>query len=153
MSAGCSAGPDVVDGVAAAIEIMEQQHAHGLKGLQEPAAELKALIFPPGGGASKIPLVNAPPMPGAARCLALIEAAEMKMTAAARAGWRWRLIRLRAQIDADIQQTQGFHDAASDRLYREVEEISCAQRGVGAVAPPTRQMLIRCFVDSQPGPM
>ena len=146
------ASPDVVDDVAVAIEIMELHHAqqHAQRGFDRPVAELKALIFPPDGGASKIPLVNAPDMPRAQECLNLIEAAQKKMNAAARNDWRWRMIRLRAQIDVDILRTKGFHDAASDKLYHEVEAISCAERGIHVVAPPSRQAIVRCFIDNAP---
>ncbi len=146
------ASPEVAEEVTAAVEIMEHNHQfqHATKGLPEPLSQAKSVLFPPDGGPSKSSLVNAPEMPKAAACLKLIEAAEKKMTSAARAGWRWRLLKLRAQIDVDLQRTKGFHDAISDGLYKQVEDIYFAHRGEFVVSPPSRQMFVRCFLDNKP---
>ena len=60
-------GPGAAGEVTAAIEIMEHKHQfpHAPKGLPEPLAGAKSAIFPPDGGPSKAPLVNAPEMPQA----------------------------------------------------------------------------------------
>jgi hypothetical protein len=142
--------PDAVQEVTAAIEIMEQQHPRWMKGVDKPAQEMRALMFPPEGGPSKVQLISAAPMPRAGECLALIQRAKAKMTPAARAGWRWRILELRAKIDVDIERTKGFNDDASDALYNELEAIYFAQRGEHVVSPPSRQMILRRFIDGKP---
>ncbi len=69
--------PDVVGDAAAAIEIFEQNHLRNKIG------------------------------PSAARAYELIQTAEQKLTPQARRSWRWRILALRALIDAEIFKHQG----------------------------------------------
>jgi hypothetical protein len=69
--------PDVVGDVAAAIEILEQNHVRGRIG------------------------------PSANNAHELIEVAEKKLSPQARRAWRWRIVALRASIDRELLKHQG----------------------------------------------
>jgi hypothetical protein len=83
---------------------------------------------------------------GASECLAKVRAVQEAMPQAARQDWRWRLLYLRAAIDAEMHRTGGRLSDGLDAMFQELVQIYHADRVDLAVAPPTRKMLRRCCV-------
>jgi hypothetical protein len=83
---------------------------------------------------------NVPPSrigPGAMKARELIEQADTRLSAQARRAWRWRILLLRARIDAQLYLNRGamqghlLHDA-----FEELTRIYHAENAEAAVKPP-----------------
>lgn len=105
--------PAVTDMVMKAIEIMEANHRRNSKGMQRPAQR-------------------------AAEALALMKEADAKLTAQARAAWRWRILYLRAQIDAEMSRNGDKpRGTALKEPFAELVKIYHAEHvHTNKVAPP-----------------
>ncbi len=84
---------------------------------------------------------------GADACLQKVLALEKALPDAARADWRWRLVHLRASIDAELTRTNARLSDDLDAMFRELATMYHADRAYWVVAPPTRTMLRRYFVE------
>jgi len=71
----------------------------------------------------------------ATRALALLETAESRMTAVARAGWRWRILLLRAIIDVETVRCSEVISLRRNAAYEELLTLYCAQTGQVCVVP------------------
>jgi len=76
----------------------------------------------------------------AADALALCRQIDLALPGWARAGWRWRLIYLRALIDAELL-THGDATPACEEALQEITRIYHAEHGEGSVRPPVREMV------------
>lgn len=70
----------------------------------------------------------------AARALSLLNAAEKTMSAEACASWRWRYLKVRAEIDVAL--AQGGRCDVLGRLFREVEKLSCVRENTEPYVRP-----------------
>ncbi len=69
-------------------------------------------------------------------CLALVKAAEQKMTATARKSWRWRIFAIRSILDAELHHSGGRPTPATERGFQELTRIYSAQKAEVYVTPP-----------------
>ncbi|MCX7934036.1 MAG: hypothetical protein N3A66_02115, partial [Planctomycetota bacterium] len=118
--------------LADAVALMESGHGHGIN--QDAFRQHLA-----GGGQ----LYRLTKTDNAAACLAIVRAAEKKIPAAARRRWRWRIFRLRAELDAALAASAGRPTVKTERCFRELTEIYSARCAEAAVAPPALSALRR----------
>ena len=140
------ASPQTADDIVRAIVLMEQNHAHSLATL--PGRDgLQAKLYPVGGGEPDLSLMTPIAHPDAARqCDDILRSVEPKLTGHARAAWRWRLLRLRAAIDAEAARTGGRMSLALDAMLEELAGIYSARDAEPQVCPHTRQALLHLAV-------
>jgi len=103
--------PDVIGDVAAAIEIFEQNHLRNRIG------------------------------PHAARAHELIQTAEQKLTPQTRRTWRWRVLALRALIDAEMLKHQGRLEGQA--LKEAFAELTTLYHAENAHSMPIRPPQVR----------
>ncbi len=106
--------PEVVDSVARAIEIMETNHQRKQIG------------------------------PSAADALMLMEEADLKLTPQARTGWRWRILYLRAVIDAEMLRTGG--NLTGPKLKSAFEELTKIYRAENSHSMPIHPPVVKDVV-------
>lgn len=131
--------PAAVKPLVRAVQLMEQGGEHWLRkeGLTALAAAQKD---GPGGGrkSGALGLYGVPHGEGAKECLRLVNAAEKRLLPQVRKGWRWRLFRLRAVLDAELQKSGGAATALTEKSFREIAAIYHAgDTAEASVAPPT----------------
>ncbi|MHB9110065.1 MAG: hypothetical protein ACYDCO_23680 [Armatimonadota bacterium] len=134
--------PCAVEQVTEAAYLLEAQMRHGMAGmdvLQQWVAD----------GQPDIVLYSLPEVTEPDKPLALLDAADKTMTAAAARHWRWRLLWLRAALDAELTRSGGRATDASDAYFEEIERISCVQHGITWVSAPGRQALARLATGSR----
>ena len=73
---------------------------------------------------------------GAAKAYFMLLEAEKDMTDAAKASWRWQILRLRAFLDKRLRETKGEITPDVNEAFRSLMEISSVQDGEFAVRPP-----------------
>lgn len=113
-------GPAVADDVVRAVAILEANHARGW-----------------GAGADgRFTLTRTE---GAAEARRILEAVDIRLPAPARTAWRWRILLLRAVIDAELAAHDGRSTDACEAAFQELVRIYHAQAAEGAVRPPTRR--------------
>jgi hypothetical protein len=118
-------GPAVIDPVQNAIRILEAN--------QERPWEHGDFTFP------HVRLIL-PPDRGSQQALAALQAAERHMNPNAREGWRWRLLILRARIDAELFASQGVVSPACETCFEELTRLYHAEQADFPVHPPTRSV-------------
>ena len=76
-------------------------------------------------------------------CLDLLGRAEASMDEAARKSWRWRVLKIRAELDSELARTGGAASDRADVLFRELAAIYHADsaRSSLSVMPPGRAAL------------
>jgi hypothetical protein len=119
-------GPNVADSLVRAIAILEQNL---------PRQRRDA------GNATRFVLSISE---AAAEAWSLVQRADGQMTPQARAAWRWRVLYLRALIDAELVHHDGAISGPCEEAMYELTDIYHAQGAAYAVAPPTRQALQAC---------
>jgi len=110
--------PDVAEGVLAAALMLEEDL--GLHAERDAAG----VRYRTGG------------LPRATACFALLEDIERRLPEAIRSSWRWRLLRLRAALDAELKRTGGRPSARSDGLLREVAALNHTADAHDFLRPP-----------------
>jgi hypothetical protein len=60
-----------------------------------------------------------------------------------RAGWRWRLIYLRAKIDYELAHNNFFSSSVCEKCFEELTELYYAQNGDYIVSPPTKASVLK----------
>jgi len=73
---------------------------------------------------------------GAAKAYSMLLEAEKDMTDAAKASWRWQILRLRAFLDLRLRETKGEITPDVNEAFRTLMKISSVQEGEFAVRPP-----------------
>ena len=89
----------------------------------------------------EVPMFNLPDLSRAGECLDLIRAAELKISPQARQAWRWRILRIRAELDALLHQHGGRAGEDTDRLFDELGDIYYARAAEWPVCPLSRNAL------------
>jgi hypothetical protein len=79
-------------------------------------------------------------------CLALLNRAQAGMPAEARRSWRWRLLLLRATLDAELRRSGGRPTELGEACFDELKTLYAADRAELSVCPPSRQALRRLSV-------
>jgi hypothetical protein len=85
------------------------------------------------------------------RAWALLEAADAQLPAYARTAWRWRILYLRALIDAEALESDTLTDRA-DAALEELITIYCAEQAGGPVLPQSRRVRARQALAAQEAP-
>jgi hypothetical protein len=132
--------PDAVDEAARAVEIMEAQHGRSSLTVEGRGRQLHAKIFPTTGRV-ETPMFNLPDLSRAGECLNLIRAAESKLTPRARQAWRWRVLSIRAELDAIFHLHGGKPGEDTERLFDELAGIYHARQADWVLCPPSRKAL------------
>jgi len=115
--------PDVEEEVLEAVAILEENHNHYwmINQYFQRSARI-AMEFP---GDAHLALQK-------------MQNANEKLSDATKASWRWRILYLRALIDAQLEPTQGFWgNELCERALEELTEIYHAQNAEYKCAPPT----------------
>jgi len=113
--------PAVADDVVRSVAILEANPARGWYG---------------GGAGTRCELARTE---GAAEARALLEAADRRLPECVRRGWRWRILLLRAVIDAEFAAGNGVASERCEEAFQELIRIYCAENGEAAVRPPARK--------------
>jgi hypothetical protein len=116
-------GPAAVVQVQRAVEILEANHNHH-------APE------PQGGAVGRRYNLAAAKRDTAARARQLLRDTESLLPAWAARGWRWRILRIRAELDAHLTANGGLADAQTDTWLAELCRIYHADHAEYAVRPP-----------------
>ncbi|NLG49176.1 MAG: hypothetical protein GX552_03570 [Chloroflexi bacterium] len=125
----------VADEVVSVVERLEQNHQHGLGATQgEEALDWAATPV------YDLPRVRAAAANAEANLAALQGVAD-RLTPAARNAWRWRVLWLRAALDAEIQASGGRSTARTEEYLRELVGLYYAEQAEAAVRPPDRAFL------------
>ena len=121
--------PDVVDEVAGVVETLEQNHHfRWWPGLLENVKLM--LDWLPSRGAA--PCDD----PGAEAARRTMEAVDARLTPQARRSWRWRLLLLRARLDAELKANGGAPTPLCEAAFAELIGLYHAPRADPVVRPP-----------------
>jgi hypothetical protein len=118
--------PDVADDVVSVIRTLEQNHhMRWWPGLFE-------------GLDGWLPSKGAEPQddPGAEEAHEIAKRVDARLTEGARESWRWRIIYLRALLDAELKLNGGKPNEACEQAFRELTRIYFAENAEGPVKPP-----------------
>lgn len=69
-------------------------------------------------------------------CFAIMDRVDRELPHKVRTSWRWRILWLRAALDAEIKRNGGRPSEAAAGYFRELVELYHAQQAEGAVHPP-----------------
>jgi len=137
--------PDMAAEIAGAVERMEASMRHGLAAnlarqlwQEAPSLDAQALETP-----YVLPALSEPE-----RYFGVLQAAEGEMTRVARDGWRWRVLWLRAALDAELHASGGRPTAKTEAYLSELTAIYHAEDAEPAVHPPTMAYLRRRYARS-----
>ncbi len=83
------------------------------------------------------PLYLLPAAEAAEACRDSLRRAEMKLDDYAKNSWRWRILRLRAELDAELLASNGAATKKSEEHFGELTSIYHAENAEAAVAPPS----------------
>ena len=118
-------GPEAADDVVSAVRLMEQGHGHHV--------DRSAL-----GTSKRPPVYRLRQTEHAEECLALLQRAARRMPPAARSRWRWwRILLLRATLDAQLRRSGGRPTAVTERCFGELTRLYSAHKASNYLAPPT----------------
>ncbi len=134
--------PALADELVPAILQMEDHHQHCPAKMPEEE-ELRNKLYPDGHGEPDCVTIKADKVAGAEKCQSIMRAIEQRLPTAARTAWRWRLLRLRSDIDAEIARGKGRMTSPMDGMLEELVTIYHAQAAEGAVCPQSRRSLLR----------
>jgi hypothetical protein len=140
--------PLVVDSVAKAIQLLEQDHMRKLvvEKKEEPGANWFSENPIIGGSrigftrANHIPLTEAEMADlkdNTEEAFRLIDEADKQLTPRVRASWRWRILYLRAVIDRELVRTDGwFEGPVLKAAFEEMASISHSEHGFTGIHVP-----------------
>jgi hypothetical protein len=74
--------------------------------------------------------------PGAEEAYGTVQRIDERLSQQARRTWRWRLLYLRALLDAELKANGGVPNARCDAAFAELIQIYHAQNANPAVRPP-----------------
>lgn len=96
------------------------------------------------------------PKPDAAKAekaLSILKATEKTLTKQAKSSWRWRILLLRAIIDAEnAKAADNTVSSACNAAYEELTSLYCAERAGGPVAPRSKSFYARDDIETK-GPV
>jgi hypothetical protein len=135
--------PDVADDVVEIIKRMESGLGHRLvENLHDLILDENVRTADDLRGRRLYHIVDGP---DAQETLALVESVALRLPAERRRSWRWRLLRIRAALDAELQRCGGRSTDLSESLFDELTAIYHATTARLAVTPPSRKSLFRIF--------
>ncbi len=126
----------VADDVLRAIQLMEAGQAHRLRDdwadcLDEAASEIYGLDR----------------TSQAEECFDIIQAADAKLTAWTRGAWRWRILYLRAALDAELRCSGGTATEKTEAYFNELADIYHADRAELTLLPPSVRLLTQTLTE------
>ncbi len=84
-------------------------------------------------------------------CFAIMDRVDRELPEGVRRSWRWRILWLRAALDAEIKRTGGLPSEAAAGYFRELVELYHAHQAEGAVHPPVIGAVNRIDTSVQAG--
>jgi hypothetical protein len=75
----------------------------------------------------------------------LMQRAGSRLTERARRAWRWRILWIRAALDAELLRTGGASSEQSEAYFEELTRIYRAENAEAHVAPPSTRALRRLY--------
>ena len=141
--------PAVADAVVEAIGMLEDGMDHSvdpdvLETLWEQAAhdestgDGRSAAGPDAGGLYRLEAAT-----DSKACLDLLRAADAELSDYAKRSWRWRILLVRAELDAELTRSGGAVTERSEALFGELVCIYRADRAETPVAPPSTSTLKR----------
>ena len=118
--------PDIADDVLSAVLMMEEDHGIHTK------KEEDGFIY------------CTSPLPRAEACLDLMSRTDAELPDNIRHSWRWRILWLRAALDAELKCTGGKPSDLSEMYLKELVEIYHAHNAEGSVRPPVTNATASC---------
>ena len=134
-------GPETAEDVCRAVYLLEANMAHQLADREQLGKWAKAEDA--GAALYQLKAATEPEKP-----LGLLDRAAKAIPPACAASWRWRMLWLRAALDAELIRSGGRPTEQSDAWFEEVERLSCAQGALLAVSAPSRRALRRLFASA-----
>ncbi len=135
--------PDVADDVVEIIKRMESSLGHSL------VEDLRDLILDEcvhtPDDLRGLRLYHIVDGPDAQETLALVDSVASRLPAKRRRSWRWRLLWIRAALDAELQRCGGRSTELTESLFDELTAIYHTTTARLAVTPPSRKSLFRVF--------
>jgi len=133
--------PDAAADIAQAIQELESHQKHSIDHqVIEQAVD--------DASAGEPVLYCLPDMEAPEAASRMLREAEKTMTARARTAWRWRILRVRAELDEELHRSGGRATERSDELFGELSEIYHSDQAEIAVSAPHRAALRR-LMDGQ----
>ena len=133
--------------VTAVIAAFEQHHCRTTE-LDRETPALREGLFSADGGSTLAPYRCAD-LSGADERHASLQRIDALLPAQAAQAWRWRLLYLRAAIDAALLHTGGRCSDELDRYFEELLQIYHGEEAYWFVCPPSRRKLLRYFVEGE----
>lgn len=90
-------------------------------------------------------LYAVPEAPNAEKTLALVEGVAVRLPAVVRDSWRWRLLRIRAALDAELQRNGGVSTDLTEDLLNQLAGLYHTGEALLSVTPPSRQALFQAM--------
>jgi hypothetical protein len=117
---------DVADDVLSAVLMMEEDHGIDAKKDED------GLIY------------RTSPLPKAEVCWDLMSRTDTKLPDSIRHTWRWRILWLRAALDAELKRTHSKPSDFTEMYMRELIGIYHANNAEGCVRPPVTNAIASC---------
>jgi hypothetical protein len=133
--------PAVMDDVAKAVILLEDNMSHGLAPTDRLSDWRRKTLEGAGAAEDACVLYSLNKVRNPEEPLKLLDAAGRRMPALARASWRWRMLWLRAALDVELTRSGGAPTAVADGYFEEVCRISSADAADWAVSVPSRRIL------------
>jgi hypothetical protein len=121
--------PEVVDEVLQVIAVLERNHRYRWWPGKLEGVTLAENWFPSHG-------TRPEEDPDAELASAIVRRVDAQLPAAARHSWRWRILYLRALLDAELKGNGGTPNEACYKAFRELIKIYHAQNAETHVRPP-----------------
>ena len=121
--------PAVADDVVRVIATLEQNHHMRWWPGELAGVKLDLDWFPSRGAPRQAD-------PGAEEAYATVQRIDERLCQQARQAWRWRLLYLRALLDAELKANGGAPNARANEAFAELIQIYHAQNANPAVRPP-----------------
>lgn len=121
--------PAVADDVVRVIATLEQNHHMRWWPGELVGVKLDLDWFPSRGAPQQAD-------PGAEEAYATVQRIDERLSPQARQAWRWRLLYLRALLDAELKANGGAPNARANEAFTELIQIYHAQNANPAVRPP-----------------
>lgn len=120
----CEFSPEVVEKISEVMRILEANHGHHLMKRDAESEPLRC----------NLPSMN---REQAQRAFELVQQVETHLASHARRSWRWRILWLRAALDAELASTDGVINEKCGEWFRELAMIYHGAQAERHVAPPT----------------
>ncbi|MCP4211914.1 MAG: hypothetical protein GY764_10615 [Halieaceae bacterium] len=121
--------PDVVEEVAGVVKTLERNHHMRWWPGKLEGVKLEMNWFPSRGAKPQAD-------PGAEEAYATMKRVDKKLSPQTRTSWRWRILYLRALLDAELKTNAGKPNELCNQAFAELIEIYHAQDAIPGVRPP-----------------